>query len=88
MKKKKNAQAVLEKKEPAAKEPVLTVLTVLKESALKESYPWVPTYKWFAKTACIILASLIVIFFALNVILKPYMRQIPQEITPWLGNGK
>ncbi|MDR3113420.1 MAG: hypothetical protein LBU09_03500 [Endomicrobium sp.] len=46
--------------------------------------PWSPTYKWFAKTAGIIFAALIVIFFALNMLLKPYMRQIPPEITPWL----
>jgi hypothetical protein len=50
--------------------------------------PWSPTYKWFAKTAGIILAVLIVIFFALNIILKPYMRQIPAEITPWLDKSK
>ena len=50
----------------------------------KEPVPWAPTYKWFAKTAGIILAALIVVFFALNIILKPYMRQIPMEVTPWL----
>jgi len=53
----------------------------------KDPEQWAPTYKWFAKTAGIILASLIVIFFALNIILKPYMRQIPIEITPWLEKG-
>ncbi|MDR2192775.1 MAG: hypothetical protein LBO62_07870 [Endomicrobium sp.] len=49
---------------------------------------WTPTYMWFAKTAGIILASLIVIFFTLNILLKPYMRQIPIEITPWLASGE
>ncbi|MCL2507518.1 MAG: hypothetical protein FWF00_07540 [Endomicrobia bacterium] len=45
---------------------------------------WQPTYKWLGTVAAIILASLIVIFFVLNIMLKPYMRQIPPEITPWL----
>jgi hypothetical protein len=53
----------------------------------KIAAPWAPTYKWFAKTAGIILAALIVIFFTLNIILKPYMRQLPPEITPWLNSG-
>jgi len=46
--------------------------------------PWKPTYKWFAITGGSILAALIITFFVLNVLLKPYMREIPPEITPWL----
>jgi hypothetical protein len=50
--------------------------------------PWHPTYLWLAKTAGIIFVSLIILFFALNLWLKPYMRQIPPEITPWLEKGE
>lgn len=45
---------------------------------------WKPSWKWHARTLAIIYAALIVIFFALNALLKPYMRQIPKNITPWL----
>ncbi|MDR1696450.1 MAG: hypothetical protein LBR69_07500 [Endomicrobium sp.] len=45
---------------------------------------WQPNYKWLAKTAAIIFAALIAVFFTLNIVLKPYMREIPAEITPWL----
>ena len=27
---------------------------------------------------------LVILFFSLNFLLKPYMRDIPMEITPWL----
>jgi hypothetical protein len=27
-------------------------------------------------------------FFTLNIVLKPYMRQINSELTPWLNDGK
>ena len=50
--------------------------------------PWKPTYKWLAKTAGIVLATLIVVFFVANIVLKPYMRHIPLEITPWLNTAK
>lgn len=46
--------------------------------------PWKPTYKWMATVAGIILITLIVVFFVLNIVLKPYMRELPAEITPWL----
>lgn len=45
---------------------------------------WRPTWKWHFKTLMIIYGVLIVVFFALNILLKPYMRQIPEDITPWL----
>jgi hypothetical protein len=50
--------------------------------------PWRPTYKWLAVTAGAILALLIITFFALNILLKPYMRVLPIELTPWLDKSK
>ncbi|MCL1972782.1 MAG: hypothetical protein FWG57_07340 [Endomicrobia bacterium] len=50
--------------------------------------PWKPTYKWMGVTAGIILVLLTVSFFVLNILLKPYMRERPAEITPWLSNSK
>lgn len=49
---------------------------------------WKPSWKWYIKTLGIIYAILIVVFFALNIILKPYMRQIPKDLTPWLKDTK
>lgn len=46
--------------------------------------PWKPTYKWMGITAGVIFAVLVLAFFVLNIVLKPYMRQLPPEITPWL----
>jgi len=45
---------------------------------------WRPTWKWHARTLVIIYGILLVAFFLLNHVLKPYMRQIPKDITPWL----
>ncbi|MDR2426703.1 MAG: hypothetical protein LBD46_05960 [Endomicrobium sp.] len=53
-----------------------------------KSRPWIPTYRWMSITAFIILVILIIIFFVLNIILKPYMRKLPPEITPWLDKSK
>ncbi|MCL2390920.1 MAG: hypothetical protein FWD54_06825 [Endomicrobia bacterium] len=50
----------------------------------RKAIPWQPTYKWFAKTSAIIFVALLIIFFALNILFKPYMRKISSEITPWL----
>jgi hypothetical protein len=59
------------------------------EDANKDgSKPWRPTYRWAGITASIILAVLIIAFFVLNIILKPYMRQRPLDITPWLDKSK
>ena len=63
----------------------------MKEEIIKDSSekkPWAPTYIWYAKAAGVILAGLIVVFFILNIVLKPYMREIPAEITPWLKKDK
>ncbi|MDR3253550.1 MAG: hypothetical protein LBT07_01120 [Endomicrobium sp.] len=48
---------------------------------------WKPTYKWYAKTAGIVLGVLVVVFFVLNIVLKPYMRDIDPDITPWLNKS-
>ena len=45
---------------------------------------WWPSWRWHAKTLAIIYGFLIVAFILLNQLLKPYMRQIPKDITPWL----
>ena len=45
---------------------------------------WKPTWKWHLKTLAVIYSVLIVLFFVLNIVLKPYLRQIPKDITPWL----
>ncbi|MFH1369270.1 MAG: zinc-ribbon domain-containing protein [Elusimicrobiota bacterium] len=46
---------------------------------------WRPTWRWHLKTLMIIYGILIVVFFTLNALLKPYMRKIPDDITPWLN---
>jgi hypothetical protein len=48
---------------------------------------WRPSYLWYFKTFAIVLGVLIILFFILNITLKPYMRQINSELTPWLKNG-
>lgn len=45
---------------------------------------WKPSWKWHVSALVIIFSILLVAFFTLNVVLKPYMRQIPKDITPWL----
>jgi len=45
---------------------------------------WRPTLKWHLAVLGSIYAFLLVMFFVLNIFLKPYMRQIPADITPWL----
>jgi|AGTN01.2.fsa_nt_gi hypothetical protein len=45
---------------------------------------WKPSWKWHGRTLAVIYAVLIVLFFTLNALLKPYMREIPKDITPWL----
>lgn len=49
---------------------------------------WRPTWKWHLTVLGIIYVVLIVIFFIVNWLLKPYMRKLPQEITPWLKSTK
>ena len=45
---------------------------------------WQPTWKWHARTLGIIYTTLIILFFVLKSLLKPYVRQLPPEVTPWL----
>jgi len=45
---------------------------------------WKPTLRWHLATLSIIFTVLIALFFSLNFVLKPYLRQIPKDITPWL----
>lgn len=47
---------------------------------------WKPTLRWHLTTLAVIYTALIVIFFSLNLVLKPYLRQIPKDITPWLND--
>ncbi|MDR1418104.1 MAG: hypothetical protein LBI80_02975 [Endomicrobium sp.] len=46
---------------------------------------WKPTYLWYGKVFITIFVLLSILFFVLNIILKPYMRKIKPELTPWLG---
>jgi len=45
---------------------------------------WSPTKEWHIKTLAIIYTGLIIVYFLLNWLLKPYLRQIPPDATPWL----
>lgn len=45
---------------------------------------WRPSMQWHIRTLAIIYGIPIVLFIALNILLKPYMRKIPEDITPWL----
>lgn len=49
---------------------------------------WSPTWQWHAKTLGIIYAALIVVYFLLNWFLRPYLRDIPPEVTPWLKEAQ
>jgi hypothetical protein len=48
---------------------------------------WQPTWRWHLRTLGIIYAVIIVLFFVMKSLLKPYVRQLPPEVTPWL-HGK
>jgi hypothetical protein len=50
---------------------------------------WQPTWKWHFKTLSIIYVVLVILYFGISNFLsrvpEPYrMRDIPQEVTPWL----
>lgn len=45
---------------------------------------WSPTWQWHGRALAIIYVSLIFVYFLLNFLLKPYLREIPPEVTPWL----
>ena len=54
------------------------------EKKIKEQGTWMPSLKWMCKSFSVIMVVLVIAFFSLNFLLKPYMRDIPMEITPWL----
>lgn len=53
----------------------------------KEEQTWMPSLKWLIKAFAIILVCIIIAFFVFNYLLKPYMRDIPMELTPWLDKS-
>jgi hypothetical protein len=48
---------------------------------------WRPTYKWLGILMLAILVFLVIVFFAGNAILGPYMTKAPMELTPWLDSS-
>ena len=54
------------------------------DKQIKEQETWMPSLKWLCKSFLVIMVVLVILFFSLNFLLKPYMRDIPMEITPWL----
>jgi len=48
---------------------------------------WQPSWRWHLRTLGIIYVIIIILFFVMKSLLKPYVRQLPPEVTPWL-NGK
>ena len=51
----------------------------------KEEKTWFPSLKWLCEIFLMIVFFIVIAFFILNFLLKPYMRDIPIEITPWLA---
>ncbi len=49
---------------------------------------WMPSLKWMLKVLAIIYIVIIAAFFTLNYLLKPYMRDIPKELTPWMEKNE
>lgn len=49
-----------------------------------EEKTWMPSLKWLSKYFFIIVLFIMASFFILNFLLKPYMRDIPMDVTPWL----
>lgn len=52
---------------------------------IKEGKTWMPSLKWLCEIFLMIVFFVVIVFFILNFLLKPYMRNIPIEITPWLA---
>ena len=48
---------------------------------------WRPTWAWHGRTLMVIYAVVIVLFLLAHHGLKPYVRQLPADITPWM-HGK
>jgi len=75
----------MSKKTPKTKDAELP-----KKAVRAEDRPplWQPTWAWHARTLLIIYACVIVAFFLTKIWLKPYVRDLPPEITPWLQGKK
>jgi len=52
-----------------------------------EKYSWKPDIKWLFKVLAAVYVSIIVLFLIASFVLKPAIRQIPSEITPWLDKN-
>ena len=48
---------------------------------------WSPDWHWHAKVLGTIYVGLIIAYFFLTWALKPYLRDIPPEVTPWLKHA-
>ncbi len=49
---------------------------------------WAPTWQWHAKALGGIYVGLVFVYFALNYLLGPYLRDIPKDVTPWLPQAQ
>ncbi len=49
---------------------------------------WKPSLLWHIKVLVVIYLILTGVYFLLNHLLKPFMRQVPVEITPWLKKNE
>ena len=56
----------------------------MSDREIKEEKTWMPSLKWLFEIFLMIVFFIIITFFTLNFLLKPYMRDISAEITPWL----
>lgn len=45
---------------------------------------WQPTWKWHGRTLGVIYILILIAFFVVKGLLKPYVRELPAEVTPWL----
>jgi hypothetical protein len=49
---------------------------------------WKPTWAWHGRTLLIIYGVVLVLFVVAKIKFKPYIRQLPPEITPWMHHEK
>ncbi len=52
-----------------------------------EKYTWKPDIKWLFKVLAAVYVSIIILFLIASFVLKPAVRHIPSEITPWLDKN-
>lgn len=48
---------------------------------------WRPSWAWHRRTLLIIYVVLAAVFFLVRAFLKPYVRQLPSDIAPWMHGG-